>query len=131
LRLMLGYLLVALLASGCDYDDPEDPDGELGRVDFVRFYETGNFQQWFADLTFHSGEVAADELTPGVLSYVPRLGPGINLSLGIDDDFAPYPHVVGSRKLHPVTGVQDKRYWTQFAGGAWNTLNLEVHPMAR
>lgn len=123
-------LLLVVLAS-CDYDDPEDPDGDLGRVDFVRFYETGRFQEWFFDLTFQSGMMAADELVPGVLSYVPRLGPGISLELGIDDDFAPYPHLVGSRKLHPVTGTQDKRYWTQFAGGAWNTLNLEVNPMSR
>jgi hypothetical protein len=75
--------------------------------------------------------LAADELTVGIVTYPPRLGPGLDLQLGIDDDIAPYPHPVGSRKLHPVSGAQDERYWTQFAGGAWSTLNIEVNPMAR
>lgn len=123
-------LILVLAMTGCDYDDPEDPDGELGRVDFIRSYEVGRYQEWFADVVFQSGVMAADEMTPGVLTYLPRMGPGISLALGIDDDLAPYPHPVGSRKLHPVSGIQDKRYWVQFAGGAWNTLNLEVQPMA-
>jgi hypothetical protein len=127
---IIAALLVAAFA-GCDYDDPEDPGGELGRVDFVRFYESGRYQEWFTDARFMSGVMAADELSDGVLTYVPRMGPGTALSQGISDDDAPYPHLVGPRKLHPVTGAEDDRYWVQFAGGAWNTLNLEVNPMAR
>jgi hypothetical protein len=122
---------LALAATGCDYDDPENPGGELGRVDFVRFYEPGRYHELFVDARFMSGVMAVDQLSDGVLTYVPRLGPGLALSQGIDDDAAPYPHVVGPRKLHPVTGVEDDRYWTQFAGGAWNTLNVEVHTLAR
>jgi hypothetical protein len=129
MRLFAALILAAL--AGCDYDDPEDPDGELGRVDFVRFYEPGRYQEWFTDARFMSGVMAVDQLSDGVLTYVPRLGPGIALSQGIDDSVAPYPHVVGPRKQHPVTGVEDDRYWVQFAGGAWNTLNVEVHPLAR
>ena len=123
-------LLLALALLGCDYDDPEDPDGEFGRVDFVRFYEVGRFQQLFLDLRFQAGELAADQLAAGVPALL-RLGPGVDLQFGIDDDAAPYPHPVGSRKPHPVSGVPDQRHWTQFAGGAWSTLNIEVNPMGR
>lgn len=129
MRLLLLVLLLVL--PGCDFDDPEDPGGELGRVDFVRFYEPGRFQQWFTDLYFQSGVVAADQLSDRIVSYLPWLGPGFDLVPGTDDDVAPYPHLVGSRKLHPVTGVQDKRYWAAFAGGSWSTLNLEVSPEAK
>lgn len=124
------WLVIALHLTGCDFDDPEDPDGEFGRVDFVRFYENGRFQQWFWDLRFQAGVVAVDELSAGFVAYPPWLGPGFDLVPGTDDDAAPYPQPVGSRKLHPVTGAQDKRYWAQFAGGSWNTLNVEVDPRA-
>lgn len=122
-------LLIVLALAGCVSDD--DSGAAFGHVDFIRFYETGLFHQRFVDLAFQAGEVAVDQLATSTVA-APRLGPGANsLMPGIDADVAPYPHLVGPPHLHPVTGAEDKRYWAQFAGGAWSSLNVEVSPTAQ
>lgn len=127
----LAFLSILAMSSGCDYDDPEDPGDPGDAVDFIRFTENGHFRERFLDLVFQSGELAVDELGGG-LAYVPRLGPSqLAMELGIDDDFAPYPNLASSRKYTMHNGARDLRYWTQFAGGAWSSLYIEVVPLAR
>jgi hypothetical protein len=132
-RLHVAETVVTALASvallvGCDYeyDDPDDP-GAIEGVHFVRVTEPGRVQEWFENITFQAGEMAVDTLR-GPLAYPVRLGPGSSLMTGVEDDWAPYPNPAGARKHTLHTGALDDRYWVQFAGGAWNTLNIEAHP---
>jgi hypothetical protein len=121
-------LACAALFVGCDYeyDDPDDP-GAIEGAHFVRVTEPGRVQEWFENITFQAGEMAMDTLR-GPLAYPVRLGPGSSLMTGVEDDWAPYPNPAGARKHTLHTGALDDRYWVQFAGGAWNTLNIEAHP---
>jgi hypothetical protein len=114
-----------LICLGCDYDDPEDP-GFPEPADFIRFSGPGVFRETFIDLVFQSGMFAIDVI--GDQRYQSWLiGPGVERIPGTDDDAAPYPQPnVRERKRIWPGGIWDKRYWVQFAGGAWNTLNIQV-----
>jgi hypothetical protein len=122
-RALLTVVLLTLFGFGCDYDDPDDdPDPPVDQVSGIRFTGPGKFSVVFLDTVFQSGELAVDVLAsspPGP----PLLGPGSDLEYGIDDDAAPYPNFSRARHRTP-DGRLDKRYWTQFAGGAWSTLNV-------
>lgn len=113
------------LVPGCDYDDPDDPGDPGDKVDFIRFSGPGRFSEVFLDTVFQSGEFAIDVMGAQP-SRVWHLGPGTQRLPGIDDDLAPYPNPANSRKQTPHDGRWDKRYWVQFAGGAWQTLNISV-----
>jgi hypothetical protein len=118
---------LVLMLAACDYDDPDDPGAE-NLADFIRFSEPGTFREVFLDVVFQSGEFAVDVLPGQFTVNLPLLGPGSSRMIPIDDAFAPYPHPAGSVKRTPHTGQWDTRAWVQFAGGAWNTLNIEAGP---
>jgi hypothetical protein len=126
---MLQYRICAIalvFAMGGCIDDPDYRE----EVDFVTFSEFGRFQERLIGAVFHSGTLAVDSLG-GPIAYPMRLGPGRDLMVGIDDDFAPYPRPIGERKVTLHNGYRDNRYWVQFAGGQWTSLNIEVHPSER
>jgi hypothetical protein len=120
-------LLCALaMVSGCTSDDePGDPSL---RVDFVSFLDSGTFRLLFVDTAFQAGEVAFDVIGESV-PRAWRVGPWPDLVAATDDDVAPYPGTALPRKRTVHDGRLDKRYWSQFAGGSWRSLALDVDPL--
>jgi hypothetical protein len=116
----------AALLAGC-LDDGEPP---WERVDFITFASAGTYREEFVDQVFSSGEVAFDVLDENQ-RFVWMIGPGRNLVPGTDHDQAPYPNPMHPRKFDPRTTRFDKRYWTQFAGGVWRSVGIEVDKESR
>jgi hypothetical protein len=131
MRPLLALLLTAgiLVCPGCDYDDPDDPGAEA-QVDFIKFSGPGRFGVVFVDLVFQSGEFALDVIADQQ-PRIWKLGPGTDMISGTDDDVAPYPNPTNSRKRTAHDGEWDRRYWIQFAGGAWSSLNIVADERAK
>jgi hypothetical protein len=115
--------LVLAVLPGCLVDS----EGSREHVDYITFKTAGVYREQLVNIVFSSGEVAFDVLDENA-RYVWMMGAGPrSLYLpGIDHDQAPYPNPMYPRKHHPITLRFDKRWWQQFAGGAWRSVGIEV-----
>jgi hypothetical protein len=132
-RTMLLALLAGCLALFCACSAAllvgclDDGDGPIEHVDYITFKQQGVFREYI-DAPFVAGECAFDVLAENP----PRawmMGPGAsyNFVAGTDADLAPYPNPMLPRKATP-DGRLDKRFWTAFAGGPWNSIGIQAEP---